>query len=374
MKPVLLLATMETKSEEVGYLHNRLETFGVPVEIIDVSLGSSGENWSTPKKLNQMQEVAGQVSSSLNKNLLERACVVVGLGGGTGGEIILQILRDLPFDFPKILITTLPFDPREAVSDNSIILIPTLTDIEGLNSSLRNVLNNTANMLAGLVTNDGSHNETSKSIGLTTLGITQDSSRKITCLLRKAGHETTSFHANGYGGAAFTRFAKAGSFYGVIDMTIHEITRIQVAGAHVDMPDRFTATGDLPRIVLPGGLNLIGLGEIDLVPVKYLDRPHYQHSGYFTHVKMSPEEMELACHALSVALNQSTGYTSVIIPMGGFSSEDCLGGIIEDKELRNIAADCLQQKAKAYEVIKIDSHINDDDTAALAVNSLLSSL
>ncbi|MCY4101250.1 MAG: Tm-1-like ATP-binding domain-containing protein, partial [Rhodobacteraceae bacterium] len=291
MKPVLLLATMETKSEEVGYLHDRLKTLSVPVEIIDISLGSSGENWSTPKKLTQMQEVVGQVSNRLNENLLERASVVVGLGGGTGGEIILQILRDLPFDFPKILITTLPFDPREAVSDNSIILIPTLTDIEGLNSSLRNVLNNTASMLAGLVTSNGLHNETSKSIGLTTLGITQDASRKITCLLRKAGYETTSFHANGYGGAAFTRLAKAGTFYGVIDMTIHEITRIHVAGVHVDMPDRFTATSDLPRIVLPGGLNLIGLGEIDLVPAKYLYRPHYQHSGYFTHVKMSPEEI-----------------------------------------------------------------------------------
>ena len=374
MKPVLLLATLETKSEEVGYLHERLETLGVPVEIIDISLGSSGENWSTPKKLTQMQEVAGQVSSRLNENLLEKASVVVGLGGGTGGEIILQILRDLPFDFPKILITTLPFDPREAVSDNSIILVPTLTDIEGLNSSLRQVLNNTASMLVGFVNRDDLQTEVRKSIGLTTLGITQVASRNIIRSLRMAGHETTSFHANGYGGAAFTRLAKAGSFYGVIDMTIHEITRMYIAGAHVDMPDRFTATGSLPRIILPGGLNFIGLGEIDIVPAKYLNRPHYRHSGYFTHVKMSPDEMELACHALSDALNQASGYTLAIIPMGGFSSEDCPGGIIEDKKLRNIAADCLQEKARTYEVIKIDSHINDDDTAEFAVNSLLSLL
>ncbi len=374
MKPVLLLATLETKSEEVVYFIDILDSCGVPVEIIDISLGSAGENWDGSRKLAKMQKVVRQVSTYIIQENLDKTSVVVGLGGGTGGEIILNILGELPFDFPKILITTLPFDPRVVVSDNSIVLIPTLADIEGLNSSLRLVLENTAHMLVGLASSDKPKVKTRKSIGLTTLGITQIASRKIISLLRKLGHETTSFHANGYGGAAFTRFAKADAFYGVIDMTVHEITRIHVAGAHVDMPDRFTATGDLPRVIMPGGLNFIGLGEIDLVPPKFLERPHYQHSGYFTHVKMSPDEMELACKALADALNQATGYTLVILPMGGFSNEDCPGGAIEDKELRNITADCLQAKARKYDVERIDSHINDEDTAVFAVESLTSVL
>jgi uncharacterized protein (UPF0261 family) len=56
---------------------------------------------------------------------------VVGLGGGTGGEIILRAMHALPFDFPKILITTLPFDPRAALADNAITLVPTLVDVAG---------------------------------------------------------------------------------------------------------------------------------------------------------------------------------------------------------------------------------------------------
>lgn len=374
MKPVLLLATLETKSEEVGYLSDILDSCGVPVEIIDISLGSAGENWDGSRKLAQMQKVAREVSTCIIRDKIDKTNVVLGLGGGTGGEIILQILRELPFDFPKILITTLPFDPRVVVSDNSIVLVPTLADIEGLNSSLRLVLENTAHMLAGLAKSNKQIATTTKSIGLTTLGITQIASRNIISLLRKSGHETTSFHANGYGGAAFARFAKADAFYGVIDMTVHEITRIHVAGSHVGMPDRFTATGDLPRVIMPGGLNFIGLGEIDLVPPKFLERPHYQHSGYFTHVKMSPAEMELVCTALADALNQATGNTLVILPMGGFSNEDCPGGAIEDKELRNITADCLQAKARKYDVKRIDSHINDEDTAVFAVDALTSAL
>ena len=65
---------------------------------------------------------------------------IVGMGGGTGGEVILQVLRALPVTFRKVLVTTLPFDPRGAVADNSIVLVPTLANICGLNATLREVL------------------------------------------------------------------------------------------------------------------------------------------------------------------------------------------------------------------------------------------
>ena len=370
MQHVLLLATVETKSEEVGYLHDILKNRGLTVELIDISLGSAGATWEAARKLTQMDVVARQVSTRIMQDHLAKTSVVLGLGGGTGGEIILKILRELPFDLPKILITTLPFDPRVAVADNSIVLIPTLADIEGLNSSLRQVLENSANMLVGLARSTKAPIAIRKSIGLTSLGINRLGARKIISLLRSAGHETTSFHANGYGGAAFTRFAESGAFHGVIDMTVHEITRIHVAGAHVAMPKRFTATGTLPRIVMPGGLNFIGLGEIDLVPPKYLQRPHYQHSGYFTHVKLAADEMELVSNTLADALNEASGNTLVVLPMGGFSHEDCPGGTIEDKELRNIAAECLEARAKRYKVVRLPSHINDDDTSVYAVDKL----
>ena len=374
MKAVLLLATLETKSEEIGYLQNVLETSGVEVNLLDISLRSNGETWEASQKITQMNKVVQEIATRINKNHLTDSSAVLGLGGGTGGEIILQILRQLPFDFPKILVTTLPFDPRFAVSDNSIVLIPTLSDIEGLNSSLRLVLENTAHMLEGLARHEVQSVLATKSIGLTNLGVTQNAARAIISRLRQQGHETTSFHANGFGGAAFSRFAKAGAFTGVIDMTVHEITRIHVAGVHADMPDRFTAAGHLPCVMLPGGLNFIGLGEIELVPPHFLERRHYQHSGYFTHVKMSKEEIELSCTALAHALNQGSGPTRLVLPMGGFSSEDCPGGAIEDRELRNIAAECFKGAAKSYDVIILDSHINDEETADFAVNALMEAL
>ena len=65
MKPVLLLATLETKSEEIGYLHDILESRGVSVDLIDISLGSAGESWDASRKLTQMNKVAGRVSTRI---------------------------------------------------------------------------------------------------------------------------------------------------------------------------------------------------------------------------------------------------------------------------------------------------------------------
>lgn len=373
MNPVLLLATLETKAEEAEYLQKALHGRDVEVEQVDISLGSGEEIWNHKRKVRCMAEVSDRVSSGIN-SFPDRASAVVGIGGGTGGELALRILRTLPFDLPKFLITTLPFDPRVAVADNSIVMIPTVADIEGLNSSLRMVLDNAAAMIAGLARSRGRSYSPVKSIGLSTLGATRIAARSIISRLRRAGHEVTTFHANGYGGAAFAKFAGEGVLAGAIDMTVHEITRMHVTGSHVAMPERFTAMGDLPRVVLPGGMNFLGLGEIDLVPPMYLERLHYQHSGFFTHVKLTPDEMETACAALAEDLNQTSSTTRVIIPMGGFSHEDRPGGSIEDKTLRMVAAECLESRARAYEVERIECHINDEETADMAVHMLLTAL
>ena len=88
--------------------------------------------------------------------------------------------------------------------------------------------------------------------------------------VRAHGHEATVFHANGYGGAAFARFADRGAFHTIVDLTPHEMTRMMVNGAHVDMPRRFSAAPDVPRVTLPGAMNFVGLGQKSLMPQHYL--------------------------------------------------------------------------------------------------------
>lgn len=257
-KNALLLATLATKQDEVDYLTQCLAYHDVNVRCLDVSLAAGGRTLDGAEKSAAMQASVERVWAEVAAAVEDDIHAIVGIGGGTGGEIILSVLRALPITFPKVLVTTLPFDPRIALADNSIIIMPTLADITGLNATLREVLENTSAMVSGLCSTQRKGDACIRvpSVGVTALGATEAAVKPLIAGLKERGEEPTVFHSNGYGGAAFTRFAERGAFHTVIDLTPHELTRIEVAGAHVDMPARFSAASDRPRIVFAGWFEL----------------------------------------------------------------------------------------------------------------------
>ena len=369
---VLLLATLATKSEEANYLSRRLADHGITVRLLDLSLDTGGQTCAGPGKAAAMQATIARLWDQVADAADNGTDVVLGIGGGTGGEMIVRLLRALPVTFPKVLITTLPFDPRGAVADNSIILVPTLADLCGLNPLLRAVLENTAALTAGLcqITARPESGQRAGSIGITALGATEGAAAPLVAALANRGQEATVFHANGYGGAAFARFAARGAFSAVVDLTPHELIRTELIGDHVPMPDRFTAAAALPRIVLPGGLNFIGLGEAKTVPPSYLQRPHYAHSGYFTHIKLSQDEMAQITAKLIGFLNAATGPRTLIVPMGGFSHQDCPDGAIADPDLRQIFLDVARDALKD----EVALHVLPDHISATAVTTKILTL
>lgn len=369
MARVLLIGTFETKQVELGYLSDALTRNGLDVEEVDVSLGSGGVVWTGAEKLARMAERAEAAAAKIASHC-DECYVALGVGGGTGGEIVLAALKGLPAAYPKLLITTLAFDPRAALADTAITLIPTLCDIEGLNPTLRQVFENTAAAVAGIYRAQIAPRSSAPAIAVTTLGATNRAGSETTRLLAAAGYEATVFHANGYGGAAFARFVTERHVQGVIDLNVHELGRIRLAGAHVPMPTRFSCANALPRVVLPGALNFIGLGAVDTVSDPHLARPHYRHSSQFTHVKLTVAEMADQAIALAEALNATTAPCHVIIPMGGFSHEDRPGGAIEDPTLREVAAETLEAAARAFTVSRVPHHINTTQTANAAVQAL----
>lgn len=373
MARVLLIGTLETKRRELAYLAAALRRHGLGVELMDVSLGSKGTILSGAEKLACMAARAEAAATEI-AYLHEQCSVAIGVGGGTGGEIVIAAIRGLPATYPKVLVTTLAFDPRAALADTAITLIPTLCDIEGLNAQLRQVFENAAAMVAGLAQAKAVPEAEHPTVAVTTLGATAGAGIGVAHELADAGYESALFHANGYGGAAFSRFVAEGRAIGVIDITVHELGRIRLAGAHVPMPDRFSGAATLPRVVLPGALNFIGLGAVETVGAAHLARQHYRHTGQFTHVKLTEVEMADQAQALAHALNASTAPCHVILPMGGFSHEDRPGGAIEDATLREIAADTLTRDARAYTVARVPHHINTAETAHAAVAALMTAL
>lgn len=370
MVQVLVLVTQKTKGAEAEFLRSQLVKAGVSSKIIDISLDTGGAILDGAGKCRAMRDTASRAIEMIANH--DGTEVVMGIGGGTGGEIALDVMRALPITFPKLLVTTLPFDPRFAVADNAITIVPTLADISGLNDMLRDTFENAALMVAGLChkARKGEKLMLKPSVGVTALGATEGAITNLVQAFQDVGRETTVFHSNGFGGAAFARFAERDCFDAIVDLTPHELTRLHIAGVHVPMPKRFSAASHLPRVVLPGAMNFIGLGQKDLVPERFLDRPHYEHSSLFTHVKLTQDEMAMVSTKLADALNANEGPSAVIVPMGGFSHHDCPGGIIEDPSLRGVCLETLEARLENTPVHCVAAHISAPEVTDLILSTL----
>ncbi len=370
---VVVMATLETKAAEAEYLVQHLQQHDVDTETIDLSLHCAGAALSGSEKLEAMNIAASRGLKATETALSGGVHAVIAIGGGTGSEIAMGIMRALPITFPKVLVTPMPFDPRFSIADTSIILVPTLADICGLNATLREVLENAAALTKGLCATERQANACvdDPTIGITALGATEAAIARLVRTLQTRNQESTVFHANGFGGAAFARFAQRGAFHAVIDLTPHELTRLHIAGSHVAMPTRFTAYQDRPLIVLPGGLNFIGMGEAALLPEHYRGRPHYAHSALFTHVKLSNTEMLQVSDMLVEYLNAHHAPCALIVPMGGFSHQDCSGGAIEDAQLRTIFLEQAQKRLNSrVSLVTLEEHI----AAPKVTDTILSTL
>ena len=367
------MATYDTKGEEAAYLMGALQALGVPAERCDISLHSDGEVWDPEAKLVGMDAAATRAIEQIAFSPQQGRRMVCAIGGGTGGQIALKVLRSLPIEMPKVMVSTLPFDPRYALADNAIVLVPTMADLTGLNATTRQSLDRAAAIVGGLyhATLPEGRVGARPSIGVTALGITAPGIEALHKRLQRAGHEVTVFHANGFGGAAFARWCAAGAFNAVVDFTPHELTRLHLAGAHVQMPDRFTVYGRLPRVILPGGANVIAMGEARIMPDVYRARPHYSHSPLFTHVQCTVEEMARVAAILADAVLKGDGPAEVLLPMEGFSTEDREGCAIPGPAQREAFAEVIEARlAGAVPVRRLPWHVNDRETAAAAADAL----
>lgn len=369
---VLLLATLETKEAEHGFLRDRLAELGAATETIDVSLGAAGASWGPARKMEALDAAAADAAARLDA-LDPAGCVAVGVGGGTGAAVILRALRALPPLAPKILISPLPFDPRPWIADSAVVLVPTLEDVCGLSPGFRRVAADVARMAAALA-GQPAPAAGAKALAVSVLGVTAGAGDRLLARLRDAGRPAVAYHANGYGGAAFARAVADGGVDAVVDLTTHELTRLLLGGDHALPAARFAAAAaaGLPQVVLPGGLNFIGLNDYASVGEEHRARPHYRHSRVATHVAVTADEMALLAAALAQSLRAGPGPAALIVPLGGFSSQDAPGGAIEDPGLRAAFRDAAAAglAGGGVELVETPAHINDPEVTELIAGRL----
>lgn len=370
MPSVAIVATLDTKSAEADYLKDCICSLGQTCAIVDASIESAGRQLSGADKLEAMSLASERAAVELAElNRRRELRVVAGMGGGTGSQIVAGAFSSAGVDAWRVLITTQVLDTREIAGLDDVTIIPAICDVEGLNRLTKHVLRGAAAAVAGLAGAEFRLSITSGGnlVGMTALGVTSPGVRKAKSTLEAAGLECAVFHANGYGGNTMAGLAAKGGLGGILDYTIHELVSLCLDPETGVSEYRFDAPDGCPRVLLPGGVNFLTKLRGRAFGSGRDEGRQYPHSPHIAHVGLSAEEMAELGRKLAERLSNGGGAATVIIPMGGFSSEDRPGGALENRRGREAFADAVEAAScGATEILRVEDHINDPATAGFA--------
>jgi len=393
-KAIAIIATLDTKGPEAAFVKERIEFSGYETLILDTGIlarrdpeapvphvsadeiaRQGGEDRSDliaksaeKDTRNRGIRAMAEGSSKILRRLFDegRIGAVIGLGGAQGTEISTYAMRALPIGVPKVMVSTVasgqtPFGIYTGTRD--ITIMHSVVDILGLNSLTRRVLANAAAAIVGMA--GAEHLDTVPSrlrVGITLYGQTTPAGLAIKPQLEAKGYEVFAFHSNGTGGKAMEELAVEGLLDALFDLSTHEITDEIFGGIHASDPTRLLAGGlkGVPRLVVPGGLDLISLREPETVPEIYRGQPFVRHNPHITLVRLTRDQMVQVAEVMAQRLNQAAAPVIVAIPAGGYSFYNRDGLHFRDLEADRAFVQTLRTKLKpAIPVTEIQSHVND---------------
>jgi len=393
-KNIAVISTLDTKGPEAAFVKSRIEAAGYGVILLDTGILDRRDP-STPRPdisadvisreggedraelaarsseretRNRGIRAMSKGSAKILKQLYDEGRIrgVIGLGGAQGTEICTYAMRALPLGVPKVMVSTVasgqtPFGIYTGTRD--LTIMHSVADILGLNSLTRRVLANAAGAVVGMA-EAGFEEEVSPSpkVGITIYGQTTPAALVIKPELEARGYEVFAFHCNGTGGRAMEELASEGLLDAIFDLSTHEITDEIFGGIHAGDSNRLLLGGlkGVPRLVAPGGLDLITLGRPETVPEAYQSQPSVRHNPNITLVRLNTEQMIRVAEVMAERLNQALAPVIVAIPKGGFSFYNRDGLHFRDLNADRAFVQTLQTKLKPEIAIhEIDSHVND---------------
>ena len=389
MRKIVILGTLDTKRDEVGFVKELIQGRGYEATIVDV--GPLGPPLDDPDVSNekiarlagwdlrnllrspQRDQIMEAMGTGACRCLLDRYKQdeldgVIGVGGNQGTTIASMAMRVLPIGFPKLIVSTVASgNIRPYIGNKDIVIIFSVADlIGGPNPVSRSILSNAAGALLGMV-EYGQRiclREGERTIAISALGNTEPAVSYAVRSLKEKGFHAISFHASGAGGSAMEELMEAGVIDGVLDLTPHELSEEVVgAGAYVPVrPGRLSVAGRLgiPQVVSLGSIEYLCFGSRESIPLGMRRRKIYMHNPYNANVALSRKEMAKVGRIMAERLNEAKGPTAVFIPVKGWSVYGAAGGPLHDPDAYKIFLRAFQNHLHARIPIKeMDAHIND---------------
>lgn len=388
MKPptILLVGTVDTKSDELGFMRQQLVTQGALVLLMDVGVMAGG---AAAVDITQA-EVAAAAGSSLpalvaagDENtamtVMARGAAVLAarwhgegriqgllaLGGTMGTDLALDVAAALPVGVPKVLVSTVAYShliaPQRITPD--LIMVLWVGGLYGLNSLCRSALAQGCGAVVGAVRAALPPRSDRPLVGITSLG--------KSCLaymvnlkpaLEARGYEVAVFHTTGMGGRAFEALARQGRFAAVMDFSLQELANY-LGGSCVNAgDDRLTGAGlaGTPQIVAPGAVDMVDFPSWQPVPAALQGRAVHVHNRLIASATSAPDLRRLIAREIAGRLAQARGPTCLLLPLRGMEQWDRPGEPLHDPQgLAAFIAEMRLALQPGTRCMELDAHIND---------------
>lgn len=385
---VAIVATLDTKGPEASFLSDIIQTCGRKTILIDIGTSNnevkaahatdaSRARSASPAEL--LKEIAATTRIKVAGLLASGAIsAIVAIAGGKGSAVFGEVVSDLPYGFPKLLVTSArPALLAELAIHNDIMLYPTLVDFFGINAFTARVLENAGRAIAAMRYVPAKHGCERKIVAITAFGVTTPAATQCVARLAEAGADAIVFPANGAGGRKMEQLIAAGEFDAVLDLTTTELADELMGGTASAGPDRLKAASrrSIPQVIAPGAIDMVNFGPPASVPDQFRGRQFYSHTPYTTLMRTTPAESAKIGRVTAERLSQARGPAAVLWPAKGVSDYDREGGVFRDADADGAWLQAVKDNLRPEIVVcELDCHINDPEFAEAAVTWLLKQL
>ena len=393
---VYVCGTLDTKGAELRFIRDIVKTEGLRAEMVDLSTSGKPSGAEVPPHVvaafhprGSSAVFTGDRGSAVAGMTLafeawtKRQTNVAGLiaAGGSGGTALVAPAFRVPaIGVPKLIISTVASgNTAQYIGASDITLMPSVADVQGINSITREILANGAHALAAMVKarlRARAPSAAKPAVGITMFGVTTPCVRMVVDGLG-ADYDCLVFHATGTGGRAMEKLMDSGLLQAIVDLTTTEVCDMMAGGVFPADADRFGASirASLPYIGACGALDMVNFNAPETVPERYRGRTFYQHNPQITLMRTTVEENEAMGRWIGERLNQMTGAVRFFLPEGGVSLLDSPG-----KPFWDPAADAALFKAleatvrqtSACQLIRVPHNVNDPAFAELIVKAFRS--
>lgn len=399
MSTVLLLGALDTKGTEYAFVRDRLVAAGVDVLVVDfgvlgepafaaevssseVAIAGGGElaDLKQAGDRGAAMAVMSAGAQAVVRSLYEdgRFDGVLAMGGTGGTSLAATAFRGLPLGVPKIIVSTAASgDTASYIAQSDLILVPSVTDVAGVNRLSARIMSNAAAAVAGMVAAPALTDIADRPlIAASMFGVTTPCVTRAREVLEGQGFEVVVFHMTGTGGRTMEQLAADGWLAGVLDVTTTELADELVGGVFSAGSDRLTAAGKvgIPQTVSVGALDMVNFGPKDTVPAQFADRNLYVHNISVTLMRTTPEECAELGARLAARLSTATGLTALFLPLRGISAIATEGQPFWDSAADEALFDAIRQNLDLdrVELTELDLDINDPEFAEAMTEKLVS--